>query len=296
MTSGLPDRFAIPYRCTAEPPAADGKPQERVIRGRLDLPAGAGPHPLVLCCHGHTSFCDWGFYPHLAAELQRRGIACLRFNFSGSGIGADLCTPDQPEVFARNSYLHELADLERLRAELTQRADPRLDLGRLGILGHSRGAGMALIHAAEQGDYRSVVLWAPLPEILQFSPERIAAWRAQGQLGVMHWTLGRRLPQHVEVLEAALRHRRRLDIPAAAARLAAPLLCIAGGRDRSIPVDAIRGLCAMRAGARLEVLADADHVFDCRHPQAMPLPDSTRRLLELSCAELSTHLTGVRRP
>ena len=125
------------------PGAVDGG----VVRGRLVQPAGRGPFPCVLQVHGYTLYADWGFHPELSRWLAARGIASVRFDFSGDGRepggGVDF------GVLARNTYLAELEDLAAVHRWML--AEPRIDAGRLALVGHSRGGAMGLLHAAETG-------------------------------------------------------------------------------------------------------------------------------------------------
>ena len=98
------------------------------MRGSVTLPPSAGsrlPHVVIL--HGFKGFMDWGFFPELARRFARRGIAAVRFNFSGSGIGADPLAFTETEAFARNTYSRELQDVARVRAAIRTGEIPGLD-------------------------------------------------------------------------------------------------------------------------------------------------------------------------
>lgn len=281
--------FAIQYTTDAPPPGVDGRPQSRTLRGRVVLPqGGSGPYPVVFIAHGYTSFMDWGFFPVLSRRLADLGIASLRWNFSGSGIGADLTTMTEPGVFEHNSYLHELEDLRVLREALDEGRWPELDPQRCSILGHSRGGAMSLVHAAEHGGYRSVVTWAAMDRILQFSLQRLELWQRQGYLEVMHWTAGRRLRLDVGTLHAAQAHAARLDVLAASRRLALPWLIVMGDADRTLPFEVAERLQAA-GGPRSELcrIVGGDHTFGARHPQNSPLPPTLEKALEASCEYLA---------
>ncbi len=280
--------FALEYSTDAAPRGSDGEAQRRWLRGRVVLPERhPAPHPVVLIAHGYTSFMDWGFFPVLSRHLADHGIASLRFNFSGSGIGADLCSVTETETFARNSYLHELDDLQQLRRELEAGRWPELDPQRCSVLGHSRGGAMGLVHAAEHGGYRTVVTWAAMDRILNFTPERLATWRQQGYLKVMHWTARRRLRLDAAVLHAAEAARQRLDIAAACQRLELPQLIVMGDADRRLDFAVSENL--HRAGgkhSRLCRITGGDHTFGARHPCVEPLPPPLAEALEVTCEHL----------
>lgn len=276
--------FTIDYTSSAQPFDHDGTQQERTLHGRIDLPAnGQPPFPVVVIAHGYTSFMDWGFFPPLVSALAERGYASLRFNFSGSGIGPDLVTMTRPEVFRKNSYLHELADLHLLRDRLRSGFWPELDPSRCSLLGHSRGAAMGIVHAAEDGGYETVISWAGMDSILQFTHERLRLWEEQGELDVMHWTARRRLPLDVATLHAARADADRLDILAACRRLRCRLLVVMGDADRSLPFAVAERLRAA-AGDRgtLCRIPGGDHTFGARHPIQEPLPGPLEEALDVT--------------
>jgi len=252
----------------------------RVVRGRIDLPEDTAPFPAAVVVHGFSSFLGWGFYPELARRLVARGIAAVRFNHSCSGVGDDLETFDEPDLFARASYVSELEDLELVRRHVN--AHPLLDGERVALIGHSRGGGMALVHAAEDGAYRAVVTWAAIDSILRFSRARLRRWREQGHLHVRSFASGKRHPVRVEVLASAERNRERLDIRAACGRARHPALVVQGDCDLAVPPEAGDALAsAFRPGlARVLHVPGGDHTFGARHPLGAPTPE-----LELVLAE-----------
>lgn len=272
------------------PRAAPRVDDARTIRGCIVRPVGAGPHPVVILAHGYTSFMDWGFFPELSRRFAVAGVASVRFNFSGSGIGADRRTMTQPDVFRMNSYLHELEDLQVLHDHLHGGHWPDLDAGRASLLGHSRGGAMALIHASETGDYRSVVTWAAIDRVLNFSAERLALWERQGFLDVMHWTARRRLPLSVETLRAARDQAERLDVLAACRRLEVPTLIVVGDADPTVPAAAGSNLAAAAgAAARLLEVPGGDHTFGAIEPFWESIPDTLGLVFRATVSHVATN-------
>lgn len=290
MRPGNPVPFSWSYTTDAPPADADGNPQHRTLRARLTLPeVGRPPFPVAILVHGYTGFMDWGFFPVLSRELALAGVASVRFNFSGSGIGPDLVTMTEPDVFRRNSYLHELGDLREVHDKVHGGAWPQLDAAHCSIVGHSRGGAMSLVHASETNDYRTVVTWAAIDRILNFSTERLDLWRRQGFLDVMHWTARRRLPLDVATLHAAESHVGRLDVLAACRRLVCPVLVVMGDRDPGVPFAAAESLAAACGSrGRLLRIAGGDHTFGATHPFREPLPET----LHLALRKTVSHVLG----
>jgi len=273
---------------------ADGHEPLRTIRGRVAWPRGAQQSrcPLVLVLHGFKGFMDWGFYPELTRRLVARGLVVVRFNFSGSGHGAEPERFTEDQAFFANSPSRELEDIERVRNALAGELHlPWLDLGRLALLGHSLGGGVALVHAAQRGDYRALVGWGAVSSFRRFAPEVEALWRRQGYVEIPNLRtqeIHRLGPDWLQDLE---RNAARLDILAACARLATPTLLVHGGADEAVPArEAEALLAAFPPGrARLELLARADHTFQAVHP-LRGVPASLEHALGVTADFLATHL------
>ncbi|MET9244166.1 alpha/beta fold hydrolase [Nonomuraea sp. NPDC003709] len=129
---------------TLEPPA--GTPAVTFesgghrLLGVLHLPAGPGPHPIVVLLHGFPGN-ERNF--DLAQALRRAGYAALVFHYRGSwGVGGTY------------SWRHVLEDAARVVESV--RLDARLDPARLGVVGHSMGGFAALMTAAADPAVRAV--------------------------------------------------------------------------------------------------------------------------------------------
>jgi pimeloyl-ACP methyl ester carboxylesterase len=108
------------------------------LNGILYLPAGAGPHPVVVLLHGNP-----GNERNLdvAQALRRAGYATLYFNYRGSwGSGGS---------FSRTHALEDVpAALRFVRSPLAAERY-QVDAARVGLIGHSMGGWLALLVAAE---------------------------------------------------------------------------------------------------------------------------------------------------
>jgi pimeloyl-ACP methyl ester carboxylesterase len=270
----------------------------RTIRGRVAWPARADALPWVLVLHGFKGFLDWGFYPELTRRLVACGFAVVRFNFSGSGHGADPLAFTEHDAFFANTPSRELEDIERVRAWLDGGSVPFLDRRRGALLGHSLGGAVALIHAAERADYRACVGWASCSTFRRFPPEVEALWRRQGFVEIPNLRTKEVHRLGLGWLEDLERNARALDVHEACRRLSTPTLFLHGSEDEAVPLAESRSLVAASAPgvARLEVLEGANHTFWAAHPLA-GVPPTLERLLsattEFLVAELSS---GPARP
>lgn len=108
--------------------------------GDLYLPAGAGPHPLMVSIHGGAwQRGDKAFYAHLGPHFARRGIGMFSINYKLTTAG----NPSYPQ--SPRDVLAALAYLKREAAAL------RIDPARIGAMGDSAGAHLASLATLNGG-------------------------------------------------------------------------------------------------------------------------------------------------
>lgn len=249
------------------------------LHGLIDLPDVPGERPAVVICHGFKGFMEWGFFPYLANLLAARGFVAIRFNLSGTGMqpGDELVT--DPDAFRANTYGREVAELLAvLKATGETLAPGRVDRDRLGLFGHSRGGGDAIL-AASRECLRALVTWAAIADIDRFTPEQKEEWRRQGEMPVVNARTGQRLALGPGMLAEIEARPPDLDILAAAATVRVPWLIVHGEDDETVPVEDGRRLAERAGGEReLRLIPEGSHTFGSRHPFAGPTPQLIQAL------------------
>jgi len=248
----------VPFR--REPRPGD------VIRGDLRIPEGPPPRSAVVVVHGFKGFKDWGFFPHLCDRLVAAGFAVVSFNFSRNGVGEDPNEFTEMESFASNTLSFELDELsavldEVISGDLLPRR-PRT----VGLLGHSRGGGQAVLGAAADDRVASLVTWAAVSHFDRWSDESKAQWRQDGHVVVLNQRTGQQMPLNVTLLEDYEANRERLDVSSAAGRMQAPWLIIHGRDDLSVRVEEAGELVRASSGAKVALIEGAGHTFEVGHP------------------------------
>lgn len=276
------------------------RPGQRPLAGNLHEavpPAGA-----VLVIHGFKGFKDWGFFPHLCDALAAGGMTALRFNMGGCGVMEDGDRYDDTEGFETNTYGRELADatvaLDWLSTEC-----PHLPIG---IFGHSRGGGMAVLLAAGDARVRAMVTWAAISHPNRFGPESIAAWERGETVAIVNSRTHQVLRLRRAILDELRADPERFDIAGHAARVVAPWLIVHGEADETVPSEEAQTLfrAALNAagGARLRMVPQGGHTFGAVHPfagETEPLRIAVRETVEWFARSMGTPgaaAGGLRRP
>jgi dienelactone hydrolase len=247
---------------------ADGGP----LRGDVRTQERGEGRPAVIICHGFKGFKDWGHFPHLADRLARAGMTAVSFNFSGSGVGPDGESFSEPERFGHATYSHDLADLETVATEVAGGTllDSLATPTALGVFGHSRGGGLAVLFAAGNTDVKALVTWAAIGKLIRWDDATLAKLREEGRAEVVNMRTGEVLPLYPDVLHDFEAHKRgKLDVDAAAARVQAPWLIVHGEKDEAVSLSDGKKLHGLAGGsARLEVIPGGTHTLGARHPWA----------------------------
>ncbi len=144
-------------RTRPEPDSTFSYGGDQMQKADLWLPAGRGPHPIVLMVHGgcwQTEIADRRIMNWIADDLRKRGIAVWNIDYRG----VDRAGGGYPGTFADAA-----AAADALRGEAERH---RLDISPLAAVGHSAGGHLALWLAAR----KAVGARPPSPLIPSGSP------------------------------------------------------------------------------------------------------------------------------
>lgn len=135
-------------------------PNLGVMRAAVARPSGPGPFPAVLVLHGTHGFARQ--YVELAVDLARAGfvvVAACWFS-AGGGAGAKAVTPPIPCPEIPPLGAGEYPEAVQLVDALVQatRALPSVRADRLGLIGHSGGAGAIQQYLLAGGTVQAAVL------------------------------------------------------------------------------------------------------------------------------------------
>ena len=171
----------------------------------------------------------------LAAPLQARGFALLLIDARCHG-------QSDGDSFASLPRFAE--DIDAALAWLA--GQPEVDAQRLGVIGHSVGAGAALLVASRRDDLRAVVSLAAFAHPAAMMRRWLASMR------IPYWPFGAYILAYVQRVIGY-----RFDDIAprrSMARTTCPVLVVHGLEDDTVPVDEAREIYAARPSDAVELL------------------------------------------
>lgn len=232
--------------------------RSRGLAGWFFTPGG-GPHPGVLALSGSDGDCPMETARLLAGE----GFACLALQyFKGPGLPGTLVEIPLEYIDTALGWLGE---------------NPTVSNSRVGIVGASKGAELALL-SASYFPHKVGAVVAYAPSCVAFAgigrPEgrRRSSWTYRGAPlpfvpypAKMRPGVGLRGVSFAPIYRAALDNTAAVDAAAIPIeRSDAPVLLISGGRDQMWPSSAM----AEQLVSRLTQAGKSDHVSHLRYPEA----------------------------
>jgi len=235
------------------------------------------PRPAVVIVHGFKGFKDWGMFPPLSDRLARAGFVAVSFNLSGAGV-------DRagnfvfPERFGHDTFSIEIEDLQSVINALTAGSLEAAPPSSIGLLGHSRGGGVAVLETARDDRIAALVTWAAVSTVHRWPAEVVAEWRKAGRHDVVNSRTGDVLPLYTDVLDDNETNAERLDILGAAGLITVPWLLVHGEDDEAVALEEGQRLAAVvrHPASRHEWIAGGAHTFGARQPWAGTTPELER--------------------
>jgi putative redox protein len=183
----------------------------------------------------------------ISEGLVSAGFNVLRFDFSGNG--------QSEGEFSASSYSKQIAEMKTAASYMDARG-----VSWLGLAGHSMGAMVALLAAAEMDSIKALCVLAARssgPTVTDFlSESQLDELRLTGRVSLM--SRGRSLELTQEFFDDTARH----DLPAVVASLRQHIFVVHGDQDEIIPVDEAYRLQQLQPkSTQLAIVSGADHMF-----------------------------------
>lgn len=264
-----------------------------IITGDLRYKKSNVQRSVIIICHGFTAHKDWGPFPYFGRRFAEFGFASIVFNFSHNGIGKNPTRFTEFEKFSRNTIGKELEDVQAIVDAVSsgEIGDGIVNPSRIGIVGHSRGGGIAIVSASLDKRIRSVAVWSGISTFFRYTKHQQEVWEKQGYIPVTIKSSSTRLRFGIEVLRDLDANREAYNIPRAVHKLDVPLLLVHGKVDVSVkPIEAQELYdVADKSRTDLILLDHVGHMYGAKHPLKEPNP-TIEHITDITARWFKLHL------
>ncbi len=230
-------------------------------------PEGSGKLPLVIFAHGYKGYKDWGAWDLMADKIAGAGFVFVKFNFSHNGT-----TIDNPaefadlEAFANNNFSKEMLDYDAVINHFI--GHPQIDPEKVGLIGHSRGAGISVIKAFEDERVEAVVSLAGVSHFGYRFPsgDRLTNWQESGVMYSENARTKQQMPHYYQFYEDYRANEERFSVQYSTQHLEKPMLIIQGTDDAAVKNKEAYLLNEWCKGSELVILDGANHTFGATEP------------------------------
>ena len=246
---------------------------------------GYNNQPIVVFCHGYKGFKDWGVWDIMAKQIAKAGFCFVKFNFSHNGgtVKSPIDFPDL-EAFGNNNYTRELDDLGDIIDWIVKKfkGNTAVDISKINLIGHSRGGGIAILKTSEDSRIKKLIT---LASVCDFEKRTVTTgdlkqWKKNGVKYVINGRTKQKMPHFYQFYEDFIRNRERLNIKFAVKKINIPHLVIHGDTDTSVSISEAKQICKWNPKSQLQIIENADHVFNVKHPwKSQSLPKEFEKLI-----------------
>lgn len=208
-------------------------------------------YPAVIMLHGNgsTRHEAGNAYDFAAPEMAKAGIATIRFDYIGNG--------DSTSDYIDFTYDKGVEDAMKCYEYLKTLGT--IDMDHVGVMGWSQGGRLALLTAARNEVFTSVLTWAGAYDQKGNEAEQYAIAKENGYYEVTYdWR--EPLKQSPAYYECAM----SIDYPAEVAKIKVPLLAINGKADTTVVPETAQKIVDAAVNspdAEVLLLDGADHTF-----------------------------------
>lgn len=249
------------------------------------------PLPLVIFIHGYKGYKDWGAWNLMAEKFADAGFLFVKFNFSHNGTTVENPTSfDDLEGFANNNYSKEMSDLSFVLNYFLKHYPVHPQ--KIALLGHSRGAGIAIVKTYEDLRINALITLAGVDSLDRFPKgELFKNWKKTGKYFVQNARTKQQMPHYFQWYEDFQKHFHRFDVERNMEMAKAQILIIHGTADSSVSLKNAEHLHLLNPNSELFLVENADHVFGAKEPWVSPdLPDDLMKITEKSVQFLNEKL------
>jgi len=224
---------------------------------------------VIIFIHGYKGFKDWGAWNLMQDYFVQKGFGFVKFNLTHNGgtVQDPIDFPDL-EAFGRNTFTKELYDINIIVSETHRLIHQELEMNLpIYLLGHSRGGGDAILHAATDNRISKIVSLAGISDIASRFPtgDELEDWKIDGVHYVENTRTHQQMPHYYSLYEDFIENAEKFDIEKAVRSLKIPFLQIHGDMDTTVSISEGISL-AEWSNTKLKIIKGADHTFGSEQP------------------------------
>lgn len=235
----------------------------------FDAKISANNKAVILFVHGYKGYKDWGCWGLMEEYFLQRNMGFVKFNFSHNG-GTVAETIDFPDLdaFGKNCFSFELEDLEIITTEVHRLIIQELEAEiPIVLVGHSRGGGVAVLHASKNKYISKIISLAGISSIGNRFPtgEELEDWKNSGVRYVQNARTNQEMPHYFSFYEDYQKNKEALNVEDAARSLNIPFMQIHGDMDLTVSITEGQYM-ARWTNTNLVIVKGAGHTFGAKQP------------------------------
>ncbi|MDB4107702.1 prolyl oligopeptidase family serine peptidase [Bacteroidia bacterium] len=226
--------------------------------------------PIVVFAHGFKGFKDWGAWPLAGEIFAVKGLPFFKFNFSHNGTTPENLTEfTDLESFGNNNFKKEYDDLGFVLDFIENKA-PKFDFdwnGRIYLIGHSRGGGIALLRASNDERITKCATWASVSDLERYIEIKdFAHWQKDGVWITKNGRTNQDMPVYFQFIQAYAENAKLLNMSSTLETLECPLLIVHGSKDTVVPISDAHTIYDDVIHSIMVEIEGGDHTFNTKHP------------------------------
>lgn len=223
--------------------------------------------PAVILVHGFKGFKDWGFFPYTAEKLSLAGFFVLSFNFSHNGVEESKDVFSEFNKFAQNTISLELNELNFIIDSYFNGFFGETTNKNLGLVGHSRGAGLSILATKFNRYVKTAVCWGTIKTFDRYTNRQKKLWIEKGFFEFENSRTNQIFRMNKSFLEDLIQND-ELNIIEAIKNIDKNILLIHGEQDLTVPIEEAQYLIDISRSkfVKIEKIPNAGHTFDITHP------------------------------
>lgn len=220
--------------------------------------------------HGFKGFKDWGFCPYLGSYFSEKGYFVITFNFSHNGVAKNSINFDELDKFANNTFSKEIEEINLIiKLYQDEFFGVKNKYSKIGLLGHSRGGGDAIIAASINNRISALVTWSAIAKIDRYSERQKKEWREKGYFEITNARTKQIMRLNKILLDDIEENKdNSLSIKKALSKINIPYLIVHGDQDLAVPINEAEQIYLWSNKEKTEFfkISGTGHTFEIKHP------------------------------